>query len=117
MNLPIAVGRGEVYCDKCGKFMDLRRLAIESERLTKNRVGYFFRCEHCNAVYRFMSITPEGRRMLEKIKTLRTRIADTRKRNDVKEYSTLLRQHETMMKAYQKEVGGPYTDEEVLQHG
>jgi len=115
MKIPFLVPTGEVYCDDCGRRIFLNEVRIEEEKLVKGRTGYFFRCPHCRVKYPFASITKKGSAMLSELKVARERVMSAV--GDRKRYPVVLRRYEKLLEKYQKEVGGPYSEEEVVKNG
>jgi hypothetical protein len=96
-----------INCNACGN--DIKVITAKIERLTNNRIGYFFCCDRCGFKYPFAAITEKGQALLKKI---------NRKKKDIKKFPELsksldfaLRQD---LKAYQNEVKDTYTEEEVI---
>lgn len=112
MKIPFLSPTGVVYCDSCGRRMNLKLVKIEGEDLTNDRVGYFFCCPHCRVKYPFASLTKRGNALLQNLKMARE---DVKKAvGNKKQYPIVVRKYEKLLKKYQKEVGGPYSDEEVV---
>lgn len=96
-----------VTCDECKT--DIKKLVGKTERLTRDRTGYFFCCDKCGHKYPFGAITEKGLVLLEKI---------NKKKRDLKRHPELakslhfaLRQD---LKVYQKEFQDTYTEEDIL---
>jgi methionyl-tRNA synthetase len=115
MKLPFLSSTGIVYCDKCGRKLDLTRIKVEEEKLTNDRVGYFFRCSHCEMKYTFASLTNRGMMLQHSLKKARQDVYKAI--GNEKKYPVVLSRYEKLLSLYQKEVGGPYSDGEVVVNG
>ena len=96
-----------IECNNCGK--DIKTITAKNERLTDNRVGYFFCCDNCGFKYPFAAITERGQFLLKKIQ---------KKKRDMRNFPGLAKSLNFALKqdlvAYQKEFHDSYTEEEVV---
>jgi len=96
-----------VDCNKCNK--KIEKVSIQTERLTENRVGYYFLCDQCGAKYPISAISAKGQKLLSKIKRIKH---DMGKFPELHKslYFTL----QKTIKDYQKEFQDSYTMEDVI---
>ncbi len=96
-----------VDCNKCKK--QIKKVSIQTERLTENRVGYYFLCDQCGAKYTIAAISEKGQKLLGKIKRIKRDIGKFPELHKSL-YFTL----EKTIKDYQKEFKDSYTMEDVI---
>jgi len=89
-----------IKCDHCEELFDLPE--PQEEKLTGNRIGYYFKCPHCDHKYPFATITKEGLRLSRRLRKLREQGLGHTKR------------YRELLQRYQSYVEGPYEEGEVL---
>lgn len=96
-----------IHCNECDK--DMKVVNTQTERLTENRIGYFFCCDQCGYKYPFAVISEKGQQILKKINK---RKKDIRKNPALAKSLNFALQQDLI--AYKKEVGSSYNEEDVL---
>lgn len=109
------MNREIVECDRCKKEFKMEEVKVQEEALTNDRTGMFFQCPHCEAHYRFASITKKGKRLQNQLKRMVTKIQKTPTKEEQK-LKNLVAKHEKLLKEYSPEVKGQYTEAEVIKH-
>ena len=106
-----------IYCSAghgggCGKSFPADRIKVETEKLTGKRIGHFFRCPFCGMKYPFVSITEKGQSLLPLLKKKQKTVKDVT--GDKRRYRDAVLDYKRVLKKYQAEVGGAYSEEEVM---
>lgn len=92
-----------VSCNGCGSDFTV---AVSEEKLTRNRVGYYFKCTECGEKYPFASLTQKGIDLLGDLNRLKARMR--------KNPNPYLKKYNDLLRKYQREFTGPYQEREVL---
>lgn len=96
-----------ITCVNCEKNIGV--ITAKTERLTENRIGYFFCCDRCGYKYPFGAISEKGQKLLQKIK---------RKKKDMNKFPAIAKNInfalQQDLKAYQNEVEDSYDEEDVI---
>lgn len=96
-----------IHCDKCDR--DIKVINVKTERLTGNRIGYFFCCDQCGYKYTFAAISEKGQQILKKINK---RKKDAKKNPALAKSLNFALQQDLI--AYNNEVESSYTEEDIL---
>ena len=100
-------GPKEIICNKCDKM--IKKIVAKTEKLTDNRIGYYFCCDNCGEKYKFAAISEKGQKLLPKIQKLK---------HDIRKFPSLHKNlHFSLQKTlvdYNKEVDNTYNEEDVL---